>query len=78
LSLLTNVDLEDEKDEGNINVFGFLRGGSATIPILIHCRDKEWDVVDLRISGEEDGSLSSWVAIGSYKGVVQQPQESIP
>src|SRR5262249_1443601 len=23
-----------------------------------HCRDKEWDVVDLRISVEEDGSLN--------------------
>jgi len=49
-----------------------------------YCRDKEWDVVDLRISVEEDGSLNCellWapttVSVSTLKGELLERAEEL-
>jgi hypothetical protein len=49
-----------------------------------HCRDKEWDVVDLRISVEEDGPLNCellWapttVSVSTLKGALLERAEEL-
>ena len=50
----------------------------------MYCRDKEWDVGDLRISVEEDGALSCelpWapttVSVSSLKGALLERAEEL-
>jgi hypothetical protein len=49
-----------------------------------HCRDKEWDVGDLRVSVEEDGALSCellWtpttVSVSNLKGALLERAEEL-
>lgn len=57
---------------------------SARIRYNMYCRDKEWDVGDLRISVEEDGTLSCelpWapttVSVSSLKGTLLERAEEL-